>query len=426
MKTFTTIKNKNWFTLIETLVWILIVSVVVIAGFSALSALMVGKVKLIEKTAIQKEAFYFSEKLFEMIKTGGTIDYEEYWNRHSYTPIDDPASYGSGHFLLPTGFGNYGRNGVLWISWWIDSYAVGWFPYYCVSADTPMWYNGCLTTNNTVINPLNASWQDIDYTSPRSLQRYGQYELQFIDYNSDADFDSATDPTLSRWDEDNSSLLAPPNTFHFIWDDDDLYLWQWPEAFPAWINVWELYLINGNWDERIYFRFNAILDPNAPAGETCTGTLVMSGDGCLWTIEFLKLKGEDVGYAKGQGIFDVADFKSTGWSFYKNDGKVDTWMIDADFNTLTFPNVMMAWYDGENYWQPIFPDTINVKNVQFFPYPNKDLNNSWRDVDPSVNIAPYVRISMTLSPSWKSRKKIRWEIPDIEINTTVQLTDIFN
>jgi hypothetical protein len=33
------------------------------------------------KTATQKQMLYFSEKLFEMIKYGGTIDFEEYFNR---------------------------------------------------------------------------------------------------------------------------------------------------------------------------------------------------------------------------------------------------------------------------------------------------------------------------------------------------------
>jgi hypothetical protein len=39
--------------------------------------------KLIERTNMQQEAYFMSEKLFELIKTGGTIDYEEYWNRHA-------------------------------------------------------------------------------------------------------------------------------------------------------------------------------------------------------------------------------------------------------------------------------------------------------------------------------------------------------
>ena len=47
---------------------ILIVSAVMVAGFQALSAIGIGKIKIIEKTRIEKEAYFASEKLFEMIK----------------------------------------------------------------------------------------------------------------------------------------------------------------------------------------------------------------------------------------------------------------------------------------------------------------------------------------------------------------------
>jgi len=371
------IKNKNtpWFTLIETLVGTLIFSVVVIAGFSALNSILVWKVKLIEKTNIQKEAFYFSEKLFEMIKTWGLIDYEEYWNRYSYD-----TTYGSGHFINPTGFGNDNSS-----------------PYYCLSWNAlSMWTAWCLTGFNT--NPASSTLNS-DYSW--TPQRYGQYEVQFIDYNSDSDNDV--------WDEDNSAEAE----YSFIWDDDDLYLWRWPEAFPAWSDVWELYLINSDGNERIYFRLNTILDPDAPTWATCTWTNTMTGSGCLWTIEFLKLTGVDYGY----------DHLNTGGAF-DNDGLIDTWLIHDDFESSAGDVVATA--GSPNYWQALFPDTIHVRDVQFFPYPNKDLEYSWRDGSSDINISPYVRISMTLTPSWKSRKKIRGEVPEIEINTTVQLTDIFN
>jgi len=108
-----------------------------------------------------------------------------------------------------------------------------------------MWYNWCIASNNTTIN---ATLQDFDYRT--SLQRYGQYELQFIDYNSDADYNSSTDAPRSRWDEDNSRNNPSSSfTFHFIWDDDDLYLWQWPEAFSEWINTWEFVLEVKIWPE---------------------------------------------------------------------------------------------------------------------------------------------------------------------------------
>ncbi len=385
------IKNKNWFTLIETLVGIVIVSMIIVVGFSALSAIMIWKVKLIEKTAIQKEAFYFSEKLFEMIKTGGTIDYEEYWNRHSYTPIDDPASYGSGHFLNPTWFGNHAR-------WWVvGTNNWGWNNlYFCISKDWDSFdWDGCLSDFN-----ISRAWTThIDYSW--DYQNYNQYRLQFIDYNSDADSD--------LWDEDSSG----ESLYNFISDDDDLYLGKWPEAFPAWINTSELYLINADWDERMYFRLNISLDPNAPSTATCTWTQTMTWTWCLWTIEFLKLTWTDAWYDHANN-----------WGRWDGDWLIDTWLIHNDFHASVDP--IIAGSDTVNYWQPLFPESLHVKDVQFFPYPNKDLNYSWRDTDPTVNIAPYVRISMTLTPSWKSRKKIRGALPEIEINTTVQLTDIFN
>ena len=392
-------KNTHWFTLIETLVGILIFSIIILAGFSAFNSILIGKVKLIERTAIQKEAFYFSEKLFEMIKTWGTIDYEEYWNRYSYD-----TTYWSWHFLEPSGFGNYGSD-------WLYILHPGpppefwWYMYYCISQSwTSIWNNGCLTGNNVGIWWTQASYTpnesqlNLDYSWHR--QRYNAYSLQFIDFNSDADNDF--------WDEDGSW----PGHWNFLWDDDDLYLWVWPEAFPSWIDVGELYLINSTKTERTYFRWNVIDDPDAPNWSSCSWDQDMVWEWCLGTIEFLKLTWDDAGYDHGDNewVFD-------------NNGEIDTWYIHQDFESITGNVVADIITD---YWQPLFPDTIHVKDVQFFPYPNKDLEYSWRDSDPAVNIAPYVRISMTLTPSWKSRKKIRWEVPEIQINTTIQLTDIFN
>ena len=372
-------KNISWFTLIETLIWVLIFSIIIVAGFSALNAIIIWKVKLIEKTAIQKEAFYFSEKLFEMIKTWGTIDYEEYWNRYSYD-----TAYGSGHYINSAGFWNYGNG------WSVGTTSFGDVAYLCRSWNTfpvtiaSAGYNGCLISNNTI-------WS----TQAGSLQRYWQYELQFIDYNSDAD--------ANLWDEDI------PVDGNIVWDDDDLFLWQWPDSFPEGDDVWELYLINADRDERTYFRLNIWLDQNAPTWYLCDGT---DERWCLGTIEFLKLIWEDAGLNH-----------LNAWGIWDNDGIIDTWLIHPDFSG---GNRIVAGDTTTDYWQPLFPTSIHVKDVQFFPYPNRDLEYSWRDADPNVNISPYVRISMTLTPSWKSRKKIRWKLPEIEINTTVQLTDIFN
>jgi hypothetical protein len=37
-------------------------------------------------------------------------------------------------------------------------------------------------------------------------------------------------------------------------------------------------------------------------------------------------------------------------------------------------------------------------------YPNKDFKLSWKNVDPKINIAPYIRIKMTLEPTAKARR----------------------
>jgi hypothetical protein len=33
---------------------------------------------------------------------------------------------------------------------------------------------------------------------------------------------------------------------------------------------------------------------------------------------------------------------------------------------------------------------------------------------------------MTLTPSWKVKKRIKWKVPEFNISTTINLTDIFS
>jgi hypothetical protein len=130
--------------------------------------------------------------------------------------------------------------------------------------------------------------------------------------------------------------------------------------------------------------------------------------GCLWTIQFLKLDWKD---------WWVAHNKSWTWLY---DWKIDTWLYDE----WIFWTWLVAWTWSnalDKNWIDLFPDYINVKDVQFYVYPNKYNKYSWADSDPSVNIAPYVRINMTLSPSRKKRRWMKWIIPEIKISTTIAL-----
>jgi hypothetical protein len=51
---------------------------------------------------------------------------------------------------------------------------------------------------------------------------------------------------------------------------------------------------------------------------------------------------------------------------------------------------------------------------------------SWKEVDDSINISPYVRIQLSILPSWKSRRKIKGTPEEIHFSTTIALSDIFS
>jgi len=105
-----------------------------------------------------------------------------------------------------------------------------------------MWTNGCVERNNT---SNNASITEVNYLDNNEAQRYGQYALQFINFNINADNDS--------WlpgDEDSDGSI--------IWDDDDEYLGEGPEVFWSDSEITELYLISGNKKKRTFFRYSVI------------------------------------------------------------------------------------------------------------------------------------------------------------------------
>lgn len=381
--------RKTAFTLIEVMIAILIVSIIMLGGFSALSAVTVGKVKLIEKTNIEKEAFYFSEKLFEMIKKWWTLDYEEYWNRK----IIGDTTYDSGHYDRLSWFGNFWE----WVTIPNTSYG-RWF-YYCLSGSgSALWNDGCVTNNNT--HSVSAI-SSLNYTN--SQQRYGQYALQFIDFNINADSD--------LWDEDNDGSI--------IGDDDDEYLGEWPEVFGSGSGVPELYLISGDKKSRTYFRYQVIADPDAPTWATCNSTnggRTYTGSGCLGTIQFLQLQGKD------WWIDHTATSVDADGTQY--DGRIDTWVIDPKFHTGSTD--IIAGSNNTNYWENLFPETIHVSDFEVYAYPNKNRGLAWKENTQSVNISPYIRITLKLQSSWKKRKLIQWKAPTLDFSTSISLTDLYS
>jgi len=395
------IKNKiRAFTLIEIMFWILIASWILIVWFDVVSKVSFWKVKLIDSSNIEKETFFFSQRLYETIKKWWTIDYEEYWNRK----VVWNTTYSSWHYSKNTWFWNFWRNWNIWTtSYW------AWF-YYCRSWDwVHLWIDWCYNDSNLNDSDWKkwADWKNYSWKP----QRYWEYSFQFIDYNLNADSD--------LWDEDNDSN-------HFIiWDDDDEFLWNWPSVFTAWTNVKELYLISADKKHRTLLRLNYWLDPNRPSWSTCSSSdwwKTYTWTGCIWRIEILKL------YWVDWGLDHKTSWGSdNNWTQY--DWVIDTWLIDKDFawkNDYSNWNFVVAWSNNNNYWLPLFSDNINVKSFKVFPYPNKDINRAWKDSVLGTNFAPYVRLEIVLTPSWAVKKRIKWKVPEFKYSTTISLSDIYS
>lgn len=376
------ISNK-WFTLIEILVWVLIFSIVIVWGFYALSAVNLWKIKLMQNVNITKDAYYFSEKFFEEIKSGWTIDFEEYFNRKVVNEWNLDI-YSSWHYTYPTWIWNF------WYDWTFSPVTYWEWFYYCLSWDwVEMWTWWCYSNLFNTIS-TNTTWRP---------QRYWQYSFQFIDYNSNKNDD--------LWDEDGD--------WDIRWDDDDEDLWVWPEVFSNGTDVKEIYLISGDWKKRTFLRWNVKQDPDSRMWATCdfSNPEMPTWSGCLWTIEFLKFDWKD-------WWMDHDVMTTSTWSF---DSIIDTWLIDNDF---TWWWNIIAWENIEDYWKSLFPTTINVKDFEVYMYPNIDIKNSWNNISTSSNINPYLRISYSLKPSWKVMSVTKWDIPEIKISTTINLSDYFN
>lgn len=373
--------NKYAFSLIEIMVWILIVSILMTGWFYALTSVNVWKIKLIESTNMEKEMFYFSEKLYEIIKKWWVIDYEEYFNRQTF----DSVNFTGWRYTNKSWFWN--GTGTMW---------------YCISPNgastTLTWW--CITSNNT-----NLSWVASSLNLAGSRLIYGQYGYQFVDYNSNMDSD--------KWDEDWN--------WNIYWDLDDEFVWLGPSVFSSSWQVFEVYLINGTKTKRTFFRWNVISDSNAPVSATCTwlSTNRPSWSGCLWTIQMLKLVGKDWWYDHTLWTADVTE----------NDWVIDTWVYDKEFYGINWSDIVADRYwtsNSDSYWVSLFPDTISVMNVEFFLFPNKDIRLAWKDFSSNINMAPYVRLKFSLSPSWKKRKWMKWNPPSFDFTNTLSLTDIFS
>ena len=392
-------KNKQAFTLIETMVAILIVAVVLISWFQLFSMASVSKIKLEEQTKLEKNIFYFSEKLFTLIKNGWVLDYEEYFNRKVvWTELEN------WHYKKFSWFWNF------WNWWNLDRLEFwDWF-YYCISSswskiNSSEW---CVKKHN--IDKTEISGAKFNQNYSWKPQRYWQYSYQFIDYNSNFDSDN--------WDENWD--------WKIIKDDDDEHMWKGPEVFEAGKNVNELYLISWDKKTRTFFRWKIIQDEFSKEKKCIVSTenwKIIPNQNCRWTIEYLQLEGKDWG-------------EDHNWFSGKflNDWVIDTWLVSSNFSWLdniSLQQRAVIWWTekADKYWKPLFPDDINISKFEVKAYPNIDSSKVWNEDSQKQNnylVSPYVIISVKIEPSNKVKSKIKWNIKPIEFSTTINLTTIFS
>lgn len=391
------INKKKGFTLIEIMMGLLILSLVILASLYGISVINIWKVRLIETANLEKEAFYSSETLFEFIKKGWVIDYEEYLNRKNYDSwLSASAIFDNGHFQRDTWFWNGTTSMYYCVSKsWTKMYPRAW---------TASWCLDDFNTNTGSLAAVPAPQFNVSRVGSRLL--YGQYQYQFIDFNSDADGNS--------WDENgNQSILR---------DDDDQYNGNGPWVFQDGARIYELYLLSWDGKKRTFLRWNVITDPNAPTtASNCTGfdgiPSNISWEKCLWNLEYLKLEWVDWWYDHDSTKIDPTQF----------DGIIDTWIYDkATYGLTTDIKADNTTAGYQKYRVPLFPSTMNVQQVKFYLYPYKDPNLSWKDTTPQVNVNPYLRMQISLTPSRLKRKWLRWTPPVFTYGTTISLTDIFS
>lgn len=379
--------RKSAFTLVEITIVIALFSIIVLYVFNSIIGIGIMRNTVMSKMELEENLHFFVEQLATTVKEWWQIDYEEYWNRQVVW-----TGTMSGHYSQPTGFGNY------W-SWWnIGNTTYGDWLYYCASIDSTtqrMWSWWCLQANGF----YNTGTADLLWNQLWKPQRFGQYLRQYIDYNTPKWW------TMTDNGDENSDGSA-------IGDNDDEVLSDWPWLDPEFLYSHELYLIERSTKERIFLRWNIRQDPNAPQGLTCNG---ISGSGCIWNIQMLRLVGKDFGY------------NHDGTSSGSYDGVIDTWVCHPNWeNDCTWPRIMTNQFrlpsGTDDGWVNIFPDDVDVRNVSFSIAPLKNEQLAF-DMDPNQIVYPYVRISLRVWYGWAKRRILKNIDPEISVNTLVSLTD---
>lgn len=387
--------NNSGFTLIEMMISITLFSGILIGAFSAFGNITQLKNKVIADVDVYEQLYVAVESLSTLIKDGWDIDYEEYFNRSLVG-----TTLSGWHYVIWSWFGNFGAG-------WIISATpnFGNDVYYCRSVvGSSVTNSGCALTD--AINTSGIS-------QAGNMQRYGQYGLQFTDFNSPGNDDTQlcanknpSIPGMPVGDEDCDGNITR--------DSDDESLGLWPVVFIQNTAIPELYLIKKNSSNptRTLIRLKVERDPDAPPSALCD-TQTGTGAGCIGRLQMLRLIGRDLGASHGSGSRSY-------------DGRIDTWECQPDFPCVTLPNQILDGVQrylptgSDSEWVDIFSKDISVNSAKFFLSPNIDYTLAWKGGSDMLANS-MLRMQLRLGYSWKKRKLVQFRVPEIDVTTTINL-----
>ena len=387
--------HQKGFTLIELILSITLFSGILIAAFSSFGNIWLLKNKVLSDVDIYEQLYVATENLSSIIKDWGDIDYEEYFNRSLVG-----TTLSGWHYAIPSGFGNFWEGGVI-----SGTPFFGSGTYLCRSGSPTQVVTdaGCALTW-----ALNSAWNSQLW----SMQRFGEYRLQFWDYNGGGSNDTTYcngkwKPWMQLWDQDCNGKISG--------DLDDEELALGPAVFPVNSPVSELYLIKKSSSNptRLILRLKIERDPDAPTSAPCD-TWAGTGSGCIGRLQMLKLIGRDLWINHAASSTPVYD------------GSIDTWECAPEFPCTLISWGTLWWIQrylpsgDDSEWVDVFSKDINVVSALFYPSPNIDYSLAWKDNSDSLSNS-YLRIHMKLGYSWKKRKLIQFQAPEVEITTSLNL-----
>lgn len=321
-------RKNSGFTLVEVLVSVMLAGIILTAAYSAFQGIMKSQVRLSGVIDIQKNLFYLNEKLSSLIHNGGTIDYEEYFNRRMLgytrwfiTPRSGVQIY---TFSTLSKYGNGSGSSKPTV--------------YVCGEDSSSNEDACLGNNAVWIKKpgdiptFNTTLYDT--TSPKQ-QWYGQYRELAFDY---------------------STSLPNPIKLPSIY----------PDSTTPWTNfssegLPELYLIKKMPDgtfERTYFR-HIFIGESSDSKNICDPAI--STKNCLGKIQMTRMKSCDI-------------FKADGAS--GADGIIDLWIPLTDFSSATTPTKCNTGIDfgkatNDLVWVDITTPDMDIVTATFLPAPEK-------------------------------------------------------